>query len=441
MDFRTNLTKFCKLYPELKMQFTYYDWQTDFFRFYKSQTNYNISKHKSSLSATIHKGKHSYSFSLNDPTIEKLKEKVKETEAIIEKLPEDPDFIDIESDTTTADEKEIPNNIEKVSLDKKIAILTKIAQAVEPYDFKIYGSFICNYVTKYYINSNGINKSEVNSPIMLELKAVSEKNEVTVIESYGSENFSSFNEEEFIHNLTAKVKAAQNEIVDVEPGKYEVILAPRAIGMFWAFLSFGMHAKTLDAKMSFFENKENQKIFPENINLEDDPHNSDLVNFNYDSNGHIYNSLSLIENGVFKNFMVDNYYGRKLNKEINGAEGSALVMKTGKTNLADMIKSIDKGLFISNLHYMNFINFKETSVTGLTRDGTFLIENGKITKVVNNLRYTEKISDIINSITAIEANSYPIPSSSNYDTFSINSFKMPHVKVEDFKISSSTNKI
>jgi predicted Zn-dependent protease len=90
---------------------------------------------------------------------------------------------------------------------------------------------------------------------------------------------------------------------------------------------------------------------------------------------------------------------------------------------------------------MNFINVKETSLTGLTRDGTFLIENGKITKVINNLRFTEKISSILENITEIEKNSFVIPFSSNYGAFEISSVKMPHVKVAKFHITSSTKTI
>lgn len=126
---------------------------------------------------------------------------------------------------------------------------------------------------------------------------------------------------------------------------------------------------------------------------------------------------------------------------INGASGSALIMETGDASRDEMIASIKKGLYISSLHYMNFINQKETSLTGLTRDGTFLIEDGKITKVVNNLRFTEKICDILNGITAIENTSYTVPFSSNYGEFGIGSVKMPHVKVTGFKISSSTKTI
>ena len=441
MKLKDELVKICDEYPELKFDFRYRNWETDFLRFYQSQINYNISKTSISLATTMYQGKKSYSFSLKNPTKEELIEKIEEAKLIIAKLPEDPDFIDLEDDLTKSSEKEKSNNIEKVSLKKKIEILDKLAKAVKPYDFNIFGTFICNNKTLYIINSNGLNKREINSPIYFELKAVSNTNEVTVLEAYGGENFRTFNLEQFTENLVTKVKAATEKIVDVEPGEYEVILAPRCIGDYFLYLESSMTARSLDTKMSFFEDKLGKKVFPENITLTDNPQHPDLINFDYNSDGHIYKKNHLIDKGVFKNFMVDNYYGRKLKMKKNGADGECLIMETGNKTKEELIGSIKKGLYISSLHYMNFINRKETSVTGLTRDGTFLIENGKITKVVNNLRFTEKITDVVKGITEIENRSYTIPYSSNYGEFGIYSGKMPHVKVKGFKISSSTRTV
>jgi len=359
MDLRNELVQICEEYPDLKFKFSYSFWETDFLRFYRSQTNYNISKNSVSLGVDIHKGKKSYSFSIINPQKSLLLEKIEETKKIIDQLPEDPDFIDIEDDLSKNTEKEKENNIEKVSLEKKIKILDKISEAVTPFDFKIFGTFICNYSTLYIINSNGVNKREISSPIMLELKAVSNKNEVTVLETFGSENIDVLNLELFIKNLVAKVKVASEEVIDVDAGEYEVILAPRCIGEFLSYLTGNMNAQSLDSKNSFFEGKVDQKVFPEIFSLDDDPQNSELINFDYNHDGHIYKKLKLIENGIFKNFFVNNYYGRKLKMEKNGAEGSALVMATGEKELTDMISGIKKGLYISSLHYMNFINFKE----------------------------------------------------------------------------------
>lgn len=424
-----------------KFIFNHSSWQTDFLRFYQSQVNYNISKSSEQLWVTIHQDKKSLSFSISDPDEKKLSHKLEESFALIGKLPNDEDFVDIESDLTKTTEKVKEDNIIKLSLEDKIAILQKFAATATKHGFKVFGTFICNYETSTVINSNGVDKVSYNSPIMLEIKGVADKNMVTVLESLGGEEFSNLNFDQALAAFERKLIAGKAEVVDLDPDHYEVILAPRCIGEYLSYLGSSFSAGALDRKSSFFEGKENQQVFPKNITVYDDPHDADLVNFDYNGEGHKIDKLMLIENGVFKNYLVNTYYGHKTNLPINGNNGSCLVMKTGDKSLDEMLSTVKKGIYISSLHYMNFINVKETSLTGLTRDGTFLIENGKITKVVNNLRFTEKISSILENITEIEKNSFVIPFSSNYGAFNISSVKMPHVKVANFHITSSTKTI
>ena len=244
-----------------------------------------------------------------------------------------------------------------------------------------------------------------------------------------------------IRNIIGKIQIAQSEVIDVEPGEYEVILAPRCIGEYIGYYMGSCSAGSLDRKNTLLEGKIGEQVFPANFTLIDDPKNPMIVNYDYNSEGHLYEKTPIFENGVFKNFLVGSYYANKLGMEKNGAQASCLVMSTGDRELEEMIKSTKKGLFISSLHYMNFINPKESSITGLTRDGTFLIEDGKLTKVVNNLRFTVKISDVINNITEIENKAYTFPQSDNYGQFSISASSMPHVKVKSFNISSSTKTV
>jgi predicted Zn-dependent protease len=323
----------------------------------------------------------------------------------------------------------------------KIDILQKLADTAEKQGFKIFGTFICNYKRLYIINSNGVNKEEISSPIYFECKAVADKNMVTVLEVFGGEDFSYFNLEKFNSALETKMIAAKNDIIDVEAGMYDVVLAPRCVGEYLSAFAGSMHASSLDNGQSFFEGKIDKQVFPESITIKDSPHEPGMINLSYNYDGHLYQPTTIIENGVFKNFLVGNYYGRKLKMKKNGAEAEALVMNTGDKTLEEMISGIKNGLYISSLHYMNFINQKETSVTGLTRDGTFLIKDGKISKVVNNLRFTVKISDVFQEIYAIENKSKTIPFSTNYGEFGIYSTKMPHVAVKNFQITSSTHTI
>lgn len=435
------LEKICQSYPDLKLEFKYEEWETEFLRFYQSQTNYNISKYSSALHTTIHKGKKSYSFKLYAPTKQNIIEKIDDALSFIDSFSEDPHFVDIEDNMEKSEVTSPVDNIRILPLQSKINILQEISNAIAHNNFKIYGTFISNFVKTYYVNSNGVNKEETVSPIMLEVKAMSDDNQVTVLETFGGNDLSTFDLDLFIENLHHKIKTAQQEVVDIEPGHYTAILSPRCIGEFIAYLSFSMRAEVLDAHESFFEDQLDKQVFPKNITIHDDPTHPKLIGYKYNDDGHIYKKTVLIERGIFRNFMVDDYYGRKLNMKKNGSMGKCLIMNPGKTNLDKMIGSVKKGIFISSLHYMNFINHKETSVTGLTRDGTFLIENGKLTKVINNLRFTDKIAHIIDNISEIENRSYTIPFSSNYGNFSIVSTKMPHVKTKDIFISSSTETI
>ncbi|MDD2332363.1 MAG: metallopeptidase TldD-related protein, partial [Candidatus Cloacimonetes bacterium] len=360
---------------------------------------------------------------------------------LIDSLPEDPDFVDLETDLSKCLELPKQSNIEALSLSKKTQILAHLAEAVKPYGYEIYGTFICNYEKSRLINSNKLDKTYFASPIYLEVKAVHNQTQVTVLETFGGEDFSKFELEDFTSRLIQKAKFGLGEIIDIEPGQYDVVLAPRCVAEFLQYLSFGMSARAVDQKNSFFEGKIGEQIFPTFLNLVDDPSDPDVINLEYNGEGHIYNPLPLIKDGKFQSFMCDTYYHHKTGLPKNGNDGSCLVLKEGDKPLDELISSVQKGLFISSLHYMNFINAKETSLTGLTRDGTFLIEDGKITKVVNNLRFTERIERIFRSVVALEDRAYTIPFSGNYEDFGIEAVKAPHALVKDFNITSSTRTI
>lgn len=441
MDYLKNLKNALDSHPELQYEISEKKWMTDFLRFYHSQTNYNISKDNTLVSVDIYKGKKSYNFHLDGISGQKIDSAIDNALSLIDKLPEDPDFVDIEDDKTQAKQRPLKNNINEIPLPEKTKILSRIAATAAMYDFEIYGTFICNYQTSRLINSNGLDKTSETSPIYLEVKAVHNSNQITVLETFGSEDFDYFNEKEFTQRLMQKIKYCQNDVIDVEPGHYDVVLAPRCLAEFTQYLAYGMSARALDQHSSFFEGKLDEKVFPEHISISDDPTDLEMIRCEYNSDGHVCNRLPLIENGIFKNFLCNNYFAHKTGLPKNGNSASCIKIAPGTKTLEELIGGIEKGLYISSLHYMNFINPRETSLTGLTRDGTFLIENGRITKVVNNLRFTERIERILNNVVSLENRCQTVPFSGNYETFDIETAKAPHALVRDFNISSSTHTI
>jgi len=441
MDHPTHLKSALDQHPELKYEIYDKFWSTDFLRFYHSQTNYNISKDSSSLSATIYKGKRSFSFNLDNPSPEKLDAALADAIAVIDRLPEDPDFVDLETDLTQAPPRQVTNNIEALPLAQKTEILSRIAAAAAGYDFEIYGTFICNHSGYHLVNSNGLDKRSTVSPIYLEIKAVHNRSQITVMETFGGEDFGYFDEADFTARLMQKIGYCAAEVVDVEPGHYDVVLAPRCLAEYVQYLCWGMSARALDQHSSFFEGKQDTQVFSALVTITDDPGDPEMIQMDYGSDGHIYRPLKLIEQGIFRNFLCNNYYAHKTGLPKNGNTASCLKIAAGDKTLEELIGSVKKGLYISSLHYMNFINPRETSLTGLTRDGTFLIEDGRITKVVNSLRFTERIDRILSNIQALENRSQTIPFSENYEEFGIETVKAPHALVKDFNISSSTHTI
>lgn len=435
------LKKALDKHPELKYSITQSLWQTDFLRFYQSQTNYNISKDNVNLHAELYKGKKSYKFSIDDPQTTKIDKAMTAALAVIDHLPEDPDFVDLEDDLTLAAERQIVNNIDAIPLDTKTKVLTILAEAADKHNFELYGTFICNFSSQRLINSNGLDKLSYVSPIYFEVKAVHRKSQITVMETFGGDNFAYFNLEDFKSRLLQKISFCANESVDIDPGHYDVVLAPRCVAEFVQYLGYGMSTRALDQHSSYFEGKIDEQIFPSWISITDDPTDPEMIRRDYGSGGHIYNPLKLIDRGFFRNFMCNAYYHHKTGLPNNGNTASCLKIAPGLNSLDELIGKVKKGLYISSLHYMNFINPRETSLTGLTRDGTFLIEDGKITKVVMNLRFTERIDRILKHTIALENRTYTIPFSENYASFDVETVKAPHALVTDFNITSSTNTI
>lgn len=428
-------------HSELKYSIAQRFWQTDFLRFYQSQTNYNISKENIGISADLFKGKKSYSFTIDDPSYAKIDDALQNALGIIDSLPEDPDFVDVETDLSLAENREIINNITSIPLARKTDILSSLSASAAKHDFELYGTFICNFSHVRIMNSNKLDKCSSTSPIYLEIKAVHNKSQLTVMETFGGDDFNYFDQDDFCSRLMQKIEFCANEVVNVEAGKYDVILAPRCVAEFVQYLSYGMSARALDQRSSYFEGKIDQRVFPDIISITDDPGDPEMIRMDYGSDGHIYNALKLIEDGYFRNFICDNYYHHKTGLPKNGNTASCLKIATGDSSLEELIGKVKRGLYVSSLHYMNFINPKETSLTGLTRDGTFLIEDGKISKVVMNLRFTERIERILKSVVALENRAYTIPFSDNYESFDISTVKAPHALVKDFNITSSTNTI
>ncbi len=191
----------------------------------------------------------------------------------------------------------------------------------------------------------------------------------------------------------------------LDPGKYTVVLEPTAVGDLVQLMGFSMQARAAEEGRSFLSKKGGgtlvgDKLFPELVTLRSDPKNPLYSVLPWSGGGMPAGDMNWIENGVVKNLFYDRYYGRKAGKQPTPTPNH-LVLNGGSKSLGDLIASVDRGLLVTRFWYIRVVNQQTVQLTGLTRDGLFLIEEGKITSPVVNFRFNESPVRMLQNIMAM----------------------------------------
>ncbi len=213
---------------------------------------------------------------------------------------------------------------------------------------------------------------------------------------------------EDIARRAVRKAARPTEPIRLEPGAYTVILDPEAVADFLLFLGFlGFGGKGMVSGRSFMADKIGQKIMSENITITEDPFHPVMKYMPFDYEGVPRRRVALVENGIARGVVYDSYYAALNNTESTGNAlppdnnfgpyPKAMVMEPGSKTLDEIISSAEKAICITHFWYLNFINPMRTLVTGTTRDGTFLIENGKLSTPVADMRINQSMLESFNN--------------------------------------------
>jgi len=130
------------------------------------------------------------------------------------------------------------------------------------------------------------------------------------------------------------------------------------------------------------------QVFPEFVNLTSDPADPDAPGAPWGEDGMPTRKTAWIENGVVKNLRYSRFWAQKQGKEPVPAPAN-LILRGGNASLEDLISSTEKGILVTRFWYIRDVDQMSMLMTGLTRDGTFWIENGKIVRPVKNFRFNE----------------------------------------------------
>jgi len=233
---------------------------------------------------------------------------------------------------------------------------------------------------------------------------------------------------------------------DCEPGDYTVILDPYATADLMEMLAFdGMGALSVQEGRSWMNGRLGQRVMSEAVSITDDGLSTDGLPWPFDFEGVPKRVVPIVASGIAMTPVYDSFTaGREQGKQSTGHAtppspqgrfGPAamnLFMRPGLASLDDMIRSTKRGLYITRFWYTRTVHPRDAIVTGMTRDGTFLVRDGEIAHPVKSMRFTQSYVEALNNTEAIGATRRLLRSGFGGAT------SVPAVKLGQFRFTSST---
>ena len=183
----------------------------------------------------------------------------------------------------------------------------------------------------------------------------------------------------------------------IEPGNYPVILEPQAVSDLLGFFTGAFDARPADEGRSAFSAKDGktrlgEAMFSERINLYSDPNHPELPAAPSTNEGIPATRLSLVKGGVIENLSYSRYWAQEKKRDATPGPVNYILESTqAPASMDDMIKGMKRGLLISRFWYVRVVDPRTLVLTGLTRDGLWWIEDGKIKNPVRNLRFNQSV--------------------------------------------------
>jgi predicted Zn-dependent protease len=333
-------------------------------------------------------------------------------------------------------------NIRRLTPGRKVKIIKEVMTQVQESGFSASGAFSHGEVELAVANSLGVEAYQKFSDLFVHLIVQNEKG--SGYASFVSRDLDQLRVAPLVKAAVAK--ASRGNPVQVEPGEYEVILEPQAVQELMGFLAYlGFHALAVQEGRSFFCNEFGKRIVHGKVTIYDDGLDAQGLQVPFDFEGVPKQKVIFFEGGVAKNMTYDSFTAGRAGKESTGhglippnKEGPIpvnLFMQAGEANLEEMIRSVRRGIYVTRFHYTNVMEPMKAVITGMTRDGTFWIEEGEIKNPIKNLRFTESILKALSRVKAISRERKLCSSGSVYGRRFITGTVAPAIQVDGFNFS------
>jgi predicted Zn-dependent protease len=221
-----------------------------------------------------------------------------------------------------------------------------------------------------------------------------------------------------------------------------VVLEATAFGMLMTRMLGAFDARQADEGRSFFSkrgggNRLGEKLFDERVTIISNPAEKNAETSPFTNAGQPIQREVWVDKGVLKSLSYSRFWAMKQGMPAK-ANPSNFIMSGGEASLEDLIRSVKRGVLITRFWYIRGLNPRTISFTGLTRDGTFLIENGKIARPVTNFRFNQSLTELLANVDMLGK---PTRVSADESSAAGTPVVVPPVKVKEFTLASVSDAI
>jgi len=375
----------------------------------------------------------------NDMSDESLRRTVEQSETLAKLSPDDPETMPgLPQQTYVPVNGYFDSTANLTPEDRARAALTALEPARKAGDLKAAGFIIVNASANALGNNKGLFAYNRNTNANYTLTVRTDDGTGSGWAGAEHPDWKQLNFPALSTHAIDKARLSRNPVA-IEPGRYTVILEPQAVGDLVQLMAFYMDARESDEGRSAFAkqgggNKIGEKIVDSRVTIFSDPQDPQLLSQPYDGEGLPLSRQVWVEGGVLKKLYYSRFWAQKQGKQATGFP-SSVKLEGGTTSMDDLIKSTARGVLVTRLWYLREVDPRTILYTGLTRDGTFLIENGKISKAIKNFRFNDSPLFLLSNLEAMS------PAVRLAGTEAGGAVVMPAIKAKDFNFTSLSDAV
>ena len=384
-------------------------------------------------------GKRKASVVTNDRSDEGLRRAIEQSEALARLAPEDPEYLgELPPQTYAPVNAWFDRTAEVTAEDRANAAMTALAPARAAKDLTVAGFIICNASASAIGNSAGLFAYHRGTSANYTLTARTTDGTGSGWVGSESNDWSAIDFQSVATRAIDKARRSRNP-VGIEPGRYTVIFEPEATANLVSLMGGAFQARSADEGRSAFSKagggtRLGEKIVDERVTLLTDPADPLILGSPFDAEGMPTGKQTWVQNGVLNQLAYNRFWANKQGK-IPTVGAQSLRMASGSDTIESMIASTARGVLVTRLWYLRPLDGRTLMYTGLTRDGTFLIENGKIARSIKNFRFNDSPLFMLNNLEGVGAAVRTAGGEGGPG------LAMPPIKVRDFNFSSSSDAV